>query len=204
VGVDARGNATAVWARATLGAAFPQRLRVARSAGGGAWVDGPDLPAGETPFTSPSGLVDVAVAASGATLLTWVTGAGVHAALGSEPPALVAAVPGAGTPTAAIADDGTALVAFGDPGGRGRRRRASCGRQLATAARALREPACERDRRRRPAALDRRRRRARRRWSRVGRLAGGARHRSAGHAGRGHRARRRAVGGRDGGAVAHT
>jgi hypothetical protein len=107
-GIDAAGNAIAAWTRSEGG---PLRLRSARSAGGIAWQPAGDEP---MPGVEESTYADLAVSPAGRTLLTWVGEDGVRASLDGGAAVTVAAATAAENPDAALADDGSAVIAFVD------------------------------------------------------------------------------------------
>ena len=113
IGIDAAGTATAAWPRVREGSRTRSvRLRTARSAGGATWSAPADLPTGSTRAAEQ---VELAVSATGHTLLAWATGRGIQASLDGEPAATLTGERNAGSPAPALADDGSALVAYAAP-----------------------------------------------------------------------------------------
>jgi hypothetical protein len=140
VGIDARGRATAAWTR-WRAATGRYDLRTASSTDGRTWTPARTLAATRKRTTSSHafGQVDVAVAPAGPALLAWADGRGVHATVDGGPVERLTAAPTSGSPTASIADDGTAVVAYSDrrwrlfANDRGRDGRWSAPRELAGA-----------------------------------------------------------------------
>jgi hypothetical protein len=103
IDIDAHGVATAVWTRWNS----ISGLYSLRTSGG-------PVGTGTDPvYDFPSrGQIDVAVSPSGHRLLAWADGRGVHASIDGGPARRLAVGRNAGSPTAAIADDGAAVVGY--------------------------------------------------------------------------------------------
>ena len=106
IGVDAGGTATAAWTT------FDSRnLRYVLHVSGGAprtFRAGPDdldAERGEAPFA-------LAVSPAGRTIVAWADGRGVRASVDGGAPERLSTEVGAGSPAVAVADDGSAVVAY--------------------------------------------------------------------------------------------
>jgi hypothetical protein len=113
VGIDAGGHATVAWSRWSDKRATRQRVRFARF--GGTWSAPVELEhSGANPVLDLPDWPQVALAVTpgGRSLLAWATAHGVKASLDGGPPRQLATVRDAGTPTAALAEDGSAVVAY--------------------------------------------------------------------------------------------
>jgi hypothetical protein len=117
VGIDASGHATVAWSRWRVydggDRATRQRVRLARF--GTTWSAPEELEhSGASPvFDLPTwAQVALAVTPGGHSLLAWATRDGVKASLDGAPPQLLATLRDAGSPTAALAEDGSAVVAY--------------------------------------------------------------------------------------------
>lgn len=114
VGIDEGGTATFAWA-AWRGESR-QRIRTARAVRGSEWTPVRALPAGgRMRYFDSRQLVDVAVSPAGRTLVAWTTNAGIAASIDGGPADFVRRTPGAGSPDAAVSDDGSALIAYATP-----------------------------------------------------------------------------------------
>jgi hypothetical protein len=113
IGIAANGAATVTWTgwEAITG---DYVLRTAATADGTTWT-ARRLGRGADPkYNFPYlGQADVAVAPGGHTLLAWADGRGLHVSVDGGAPERLARPRTAGSPTAAIADDGSAVVAYG-------------------------------------------------------------------------------------------
>jgi hypothetical protein len=113
IGIAANGAATVAWTgwEAITG---DYVLRAAATVDGTTWTARRLGRGAEPKYNFPYlGQADVAVAPRGHTLLAWADGRGVHASVDGGPAARLSARRTAGSPTASIADDGSALVAYG-------------------------------------------------------------------------------------------
>jgi hypothetical protein len=114
IGLDARGAATVVWTRwEAISGTYV--LRTSATADRSTWTAARSLGTGAEPkYNFPTlGQIDVAVAPGGHRLVAWADGRGVHASVDGGPAARLTAQRTAGSPTVSIADDGSALVAYG-------------------------------------------------------------------------------------------
>jgi hypothetical protein len=113
IGLDASGTATIVWTRFDS-MASTYDMRTARATGGGAWGAARSLGDGAAPIHlfPLLGQADVAVAPTGHTLVAWADGKGVRASFDGGPAELLATERDAASPTVALADDGSAVVAY--------------------------------------------------------------------------------------------
>jgi hypothetical protein len=116
VGIDASGVVTVVWgATHRHGGA---EIRTAQSAGGEVW--GPQrrfAVTGDDPLSSLQRAAAVAVSPGGRVLLAWVSGHGLTVEADGGEAQQVAADPSVESPSPAVTDDGTALVAYDSDGG---------------------------------------------------------------------------------------
>ena len=115
VGIDASGRTTVAWTRWRDANdpknTDPQQVRVARGNAAATTVASGAAPLYERP-TWP--LVALAVTASGHSLLAWATTKQVQVSEDGGPPRALASAGRPSSPTAALADDGAALVAYSD------------------------------------------------------------------------------------------
>jgi hypothetical protein len=115
VGIDASGRTTVAWSRwrdvRDSEHTGPQQVRVARGNAAATTVASGAAPLYEQP-TWP--LVALAVSPSGHSLLAWSTSKQVQISEDGGPPRTVASAGRPSSPTAALADDGAALVAYSD------------------------------------------------------------------------------------------
>jgi len=115
VGIDASGRTTVAWTRwrdaKDSKHTGPQQVRVARGNTAAMTVATGAAPLYEKP-TWP--LVALSVTASGHSLLAWATAEQVQISEDGGPPRTLASAGRPSSPTAALADDGAALVAYGD------------------------------------------------------------------------------------------
>ena len=147
IGIDARGAATVVWT--SLSSRTGRlALRQTRTADGRTWEPARTLarsPWGSISDSPDRGHADVAVSAGGRTLVAWADGRGVDVWTDGGPAERVAAergAAGAGSATASVADDGSAIVAYAGPGGRDPRERSRPGWRMVGPASARRTGTC--------------------------------------------------------------
>ena len=109
VGIDAAGRATVAWTRYRRGER--QRVRVAR--GGPRWSRGRDVErAGRAPADPQWPQAGLAVTAAGHSLLAWAAPRGVRVSLDGAAPRTLARARSPGPPFAALAEDGSAVIAY--------------------------------------------------------------------------------------------
>jgi hypothetical protein len=111
IGIDGHGAATVAWGVTPRHGA--PRIRTASTAGGAAWTAARDLAAlGRHDAFPENRPVSVAVSPTGHVLLAWATRGGLTTQIDGGAPVRVDGAPELDSLSAAIADDGSALVAY--------------------------------------------------------------------------------------------
>src|SRR5262249_9158905 len=111
IGIDGHGVATVAWGVTHLRGV--PRIRTASTAGGAAWTAVRDLAAlGRHDVFVENRPVSVAVSPAGHVLLAWVTRRGLTTQMDGGAPVRADSDPALDSPSAAITDDGAALVAY--------------------------------------------------------------------------------------------
>ncbi len=109
VGIDAAGRATIAWTRYRRGER--QHVRVAH--GGLGWTRGREVGRGARAPTDPQwSQAGLAVTPAGHSLLAWAAPGGVRVSLDGAAPRTLAGARSPGPPSASLAEDGSAVVAY--------------------------------------------------------------------------------------------